>query len=148
MGILSRLRKKLKVIGPGSESQPVRPALSPAWEDDGPEEEPQVSPRGDQDPLEYIDQVVKAHPVVLFMKGSPIQPQCGFSANAAGILSRTAPSLHHVDVLIDPDVPPGVLAGEIPVYVVVDDGMPEHSWVECRPDNNTAEGYPACEIPG
>jgi hypothetical protein len=31
----------------------------------------------------YITETIKAHPVVLFMKGNPVRPQCGFSAAVA-----------------------------------------------------------------
>ena len=65
-------------------------------------------PRGNEDPQEYIANVVKSNAVVLFMKGSPSQPQCGFSANAAGILQSYGGSLHHVDILADPEVRQGV----------------------------------------
>ena len=41
-------------------------------------------PRGEMDPMAYIDKVLSENRVVLFMKGSPSQPLCGFSANAAG----------------------------------------------------------------
>ena len=58
--------------------------------------------------LEYIDEVVKNNTVVLFMKGSPAQPQCGFSATAAGILQGYGVDIHHVDILIDPEVRQGV----------------------------------------
>jgi monothiol glutaredoxin len=54
--------------------------------------------------MEYIGEVVKGHRVVLFMKGSPMAPACGFSANAVGILSPLASDLHTVDITIDPEV--------------------------------------------
>ncbi|MCP4805395.1 MAG: Grx4 family monothiol glutaredoxin [Proteobacteria bacterium] len=66
-------------------------------------EEPK-SPRGDAEPKAWIDEQVKGHKLVLFMKGSPLSPSCGFSANAAGILKATGFELHHVDVLLDGDV--------------------------------------------
>jgi len=76
------------------------------WE---PEPEPQ-SPRGDKAPKAYIEEVIQAHPVVLFMKGNAAAPQCGFSASAAGILTSYAAPLHTVDVLIDSDVREAVKA--------------------------------------
>ena len=66
------------------------------------------NPRGDQDPQAYIQDVVTSNAVVLFMKGSPNQPQCGFSASAAGILKSYDTSLHHVDILADPEVRQGI----------------------------------------
>lgn len=50
---------------------------------------------------ESIDQIVHKHDVVLFMKGSPEFPQCGFSATATGILDHHGVSYHSIDVLTD-----------------------------------------------
>lgn len=110
MGIRSRIKKLLPIIGSGSPSQPIRdipqarPAARPSW--DEPEDPP--SARGDTPVEEYLRALVDEHPVVLFMKGTPSQPQCGFSANAAGILSGYGVPFHHFNVLSDPDVREGV----------------------------------------
>jgi monothiol glutaredoxin len=61
-------------------------------------------PRGDRSPTEVIDELVKANKIVLFMKGSPMSPKCGFSAKAAGILGSYNRPLAHFDVLSDPGV--------------------------------------------
>ena len=55
-----------------------------------------------------IEGILAANHVVLFMKGSPDMPQCGFSAKAAGILKGLVPSFGHVDVLSDPEVREGI----------------------------------------
>lgn len=56
-----------------------------------------------------IEQQVTTHPVVLYMKGTPDQPQCGFSANAVNILSACGVNnLFTVDVLQDPEVRQGI----------------------------------------
>ena len=47
---------------------------------------------------------VSVHPLVLFMKGSPAMPQCGFSARAAHILGQFDVPLHTVDVIRDPEI--------------------------------------------
>jgi glutaredoxin-related protein len=52
-----------------------------------------------------IETTLQSHRVVLFMKGSPAQPRCGFSAQAAGILDGQLPGYGHVDVLIGKDAP-------------------------------------------
>jgi len=58
-----------------------------------------------------IDEKVKSAPVVIFMKGSPMLPQCGFSATAVEVLKRAgAESPAHVDVLQDPEIREGVKA--------------------------------------
>jgi monothiol glutaredoxin len=56
-----------------------------------------------------IKEQVTTHPVVLYMKGSPQFPQCGFSANAVRILSALGvKELFTVDVLQDPEIRQGV----------------------------------------
>ncbi len=58
---------------------------------------------------DFVDGMVKGNKLFLFMKGSPSSPQCGFSANAAGILqSYGVREIPHFDVLSDPDVRQGV----------------------------------------
>jgi monothiol glutaredoxin len=46
---------------------------------------------------------VSQHAVVLFMKGTPAQPMCGFSAKAAGILDTYGIPYHTVNILTDPE---------------------------------------------
>ena len=53
---------------------------------------------------ERIQHELDENGVVLFMKGSPTSPMCGFSANAAGILSSYDHPLTHFDVLSDPEI--------------------------------------------
>lgn len=57
---------------------------------------------------EKIEQQISSHRVVLYMKGTPQQPQCGFSAKTAGILDGLAPGYVTVDVLSDEDVRQGI----------------------------------------
>ena len=55
-----------------------------------------------------IKEQVTTHPVVLYMKGSPQFPQCGFSANAIRILNALGvKELFTVDVLQDDDIRQG-----------------------------------------
>lgn len=51
-----------------------------------------------------IDGIVHAHPIVLFMKGTPQFPMCGFSARAAQTLKSVGARIHAVDVLADPEI--------------------------------------------
>jgi len=61
------------------------------------------------DVKQMIQQQVGSHPVVLYMKGSPQFPQCGFSANAVGILKACGVTdFFSVDVLADADIRQGV----------------------------------------
>ena len=56
-----------------------------------------------------IKEQVTTHSVVLYMKGNPQFPQCGFSANAIGILNALGvKELFTVDVLQDPEIRQGV----------------------------------------
>jgi monothiol glutaredoxin len=56
-----------------------------------------------------IKEQVTTHPVVLYMKGNPQAPQCGFSANAVRILNALGvKELFTVDVLQDPEIRQGV----------------------------------------
>ena len=51
-----------------------------------------------------LDSLVKTNPVVLFMKGSPQFPQCGFSSRTVEALKACEADFLHVDVLQQPDV--------------------------------------------
>ena len=47
---------------------------------------PLLEQRADENGKWFLEEFTKSEPVVLFMKGTPSSPQCGFSARAAGIL--------------------------------------------------------------
>ncbi len=55
-----------------------------------------------------IREDISENAVVLFMKGSPVFPQCGFSATVVEILSRVGVKFKGIDVLSDPDLREGV----------------------------------------
>ena len=55
-----------------------------------------------------IDDLLAAHHIVLFMKGNPDAPQCGFSSQAAGTLKGLGVTFAHVDVLVNPDIRDGI----------------------------------------
>ena len=55
-----------------------------------------------------IESLLAANRVVLFMKGQPNAPQCGFSAKASGTLNALGVDYAHVDVLSDPDIREGI----------------------------------------
>jgi monothiol glutaredoxin len=57
-----------------------------------------------------IDEIVKANDVVLFMKGTALFPQCGFSSRAVAILDHLGVGFQTVDVLQDPEVRNGIKA--------------------------------------
>ena len=58
---------------------------------------------------EVIKEQVTKNPVVLYMKGSPDFPQCGFSANVVGILCACGvEDFYAVNVLENPDIRQGI----------------------------------------
>jgi len=61
----------------------------------------------DEDVLEAVSQAIQWHPALLFMKGSPSMPQCGFSARVVDILRELGVAYEHVNVL-DERANPGV----------------------------------------
>jgi monothiol glutaredoxin len=60
------------------------------------------------DATDKIDALVKANDVVLFMKGSALFPQCGFSSRAVAILDRLGVTFETVDVLQDQEIRNGI----------------------------------------
>ena len=57
-----------------------------------------------------IADFVAANPVVLFMKGTPLFPQCGFSSRAIAILDHLGVKYESVDVLQDQEIRQGIKA--------------------------------------
>ena len=55
-----------------------------------------------------IADLVKSNDIVLFMKGTPLFPQCGFSSRAIAILERLGGPYETVDVLQDPEIRQGI----------------------------------------
>ena len=55
-----------------------------------------------------IESLLQSNRVVLFMKGQPSMPQCGFSAKAVGALSALGVDFAHVNVLADQDIREGI----------------------------------------
>ena len=53
---------------------------------------------------ERLRALLAAQPMVLFMKGTPEYPMCGFSARAAAALSRAGARFEAVNVLADPEL--------------------------------------------
>ena len=59
---------------------------------------------------EWIDNEVKTNDVVVFMKGTPAFPQCGFSSRAVAILDHCGVAYDSVDVLQDMEIRQGIKA--------------------------------------
>ena len=60
------------------------------------------------DTNERISKIVNEHDVVLFMKGTPLFPQCGFSNRAVSILDHCGVEFESVDVLQDMEIRQGI----------------------------------------
>lgn len=56
------------------------------------------------DTLEKIKKQISENPVILYMKGSPAAPQCGFSARAAQCLEACEVDFAYIDILENPDI--------------------------------------------
>ena len=62
----------------------------------------------DTDIQQKIGDLVGQNDIVLFMKGSPLFPQCGFSSRAIAILDHLEVKYETVDVLADQDIRQGI----------------------------------------
>ena len=62
----------------------------------------------DQTVQQRIKDDIQSNDVVLYMKGSPVFPQCGFSAAVVQILSHLNVKFKGVDVLSDPSIRQGI----------------------------------------
>ncbi len=54
--------------------------------------------------LDRIDEQVKSNKVIIFMKGTPQLPQCGFSSRAADMLKSCGKEFAYFNVIADPEV--------------------------------------------
>jgi monothiol glutaredoxin len=64
-----------------------------------------------KDPVQAcIEREINDHDVVLFMKGTRVFPQCGFSAVMVQVLSHMGVKFKGIDVLSDPALRPGIKA--------------------------------------
>ncbi|KAE8149195.1 thioredoxin-like protein [Aspergillus avenaceus] len=71
--------------------------------------DPALTPEQSKEALfERLAQLVKAAPVMLFMKGSPSAPQCGFSRQIVGILRERSVKYGFFNILADEDVRQGL----------------------------------------
>ena len=58
--------------------------------------------------FDRIRQEISDNPVVLYMKGTPVFPQCGFSAAVVQVLSQLGVKFKGIDVLTDPSLRQGI----------------------------------------
>ncbi|GAA4248986.1 Grx4 family monothiol glutaredoxin [Azospirillum sp. YIM DDC1] len=62
----------------------------------------------DQNVKDRIEQDIKGNDVVLYMKGTPVFPQCGFSAAVVQVLSTVGVKFKGVNILEDPGLRQGL----------------------------------------
>ena len=67
-----------------------------------------MTSQSDNPAFEQIKQQIGENDVVLFMKGTPVFPQCGFSAAVVQALSVMGVKFKGIDVLADPDLREGI----------------------------------------
>jgi len=63
-----------------------------------------VQPRKFMDIIDTIKEQIANNPVLLYMKGSPNAPQCGFSSRAAQVLMACGEKFAYVDILQNPEI--------------------------------------------
>lgn len=77
---------------------PMSPGQTPA-------PEPQTAPSGEPNPIrEALTEAIAEHKVILFMKGTPEAPACGFSARTVAALQSLDAPFAAVDILPDPRI--------------------------------------------
>ena len=54
--------------------------------------------------IDRIEKEIRDHRIVLFIKGSPNAPQCGFSAATMELFNKLGAEYHTVDILANPDI--------------------------------------------
>ncbi len=67
-------------------------------------EQPSTAKTADAETIRRIEQQLRDHPILLYMKGSPQQPRCGFSARVIEILVEIGQRFAFVDILNHPEI--------------------------------------------
>lgn len=105
------IRDRLKVIVKnrlGIVNNEPRPAASYTPSNPAPKKSyvapPRPAPMTDEEALAKIDSLVNENPVVVFMKGTPNAPQCGFSAAVVDVLERAGYPYITQDVISEPAI--------------------------------------------
>jgi monothiol glutaredoxin len=58
--------------------------------------------------FDRIKDEIGKNDVLLFMKGTPVFPQCGFSAAVVDVLSELGVKFHGINILVDPELRQGI----------------------------------------
>ena len=109
--------KNLAAYAPTSSDPPTAPSMSGAADLSSTAQDP-VSPKQTEEELnKRLTTLVKAAPVMLFMKGTPSAPQCGFSRQLVSILRERGVRYGFFNILADEDVRQGLKAfADWPTY--------------------------------
>ena len=91
------IARRMLARGVGMPGQRCWRLLSDSHEDFQPKKK--TVPTGMEEVLQLIDRQVKENDVMLYMKGTPSAPQCGFSLNAVRILNAVGVDFSSVNVL-------------------------------------------------
>jgi len=67
-----------------------------------------MSENNNLDTTAIINKEINDNDVVLFMKGTPVFPMCGFSATVVGILTKLGLKFHSINVLDNPEIREGI----------------------------------------
>lgn len=54
--------------------------------------------------IDRIEKEINSHKIVLFVKGTPLAPQCGFSAATMELFNKLGAEYHTVDILAEPQI--------------------------------------------
>ena len=85
---------------------------APSWMQPAPDPNPDPNRRPEDTPPmsaeDTIKQTVTENDVVLFMKGTKMMPQCGFSSRVAGVLNFMGVEFQDVNVLADEEIRQGI----------------------------------------
>ena len=115
MSIRKKIKKRLPIFGrrmrqeSSNDSSPKKQPITPMPNvKEHVTELVPASKRGDLSVKEFLDTYIKEHQILIFMKGSPSDPKCGFSATASSILGSYQVPYEHFDVFLDQDVREGV----------------------------------------
>ena len=117
-GVATFTTKNLSSYAPTSADPSTAPAMSGAADLSSTEANPASEADKSQDELNArLASLVKAAPVMLFMKGTPSAPQCGFSRQLVGILRERGVRYGFFNILADEDVRQGLKAfADWPTY--------------------------------
>ena len=87
--------------------------------------------------IEELENQVKENPILLYMKGSPEAPQCGFSSKASQILIACGKPFSFVDILSNPEIRANLPQfSKAPVSILTSNIVPNESVVKLLQSKN------------